>query len=86
MKGTTVTPAARVCGDALGQRLGAVVGPAVGHDGLDTVALHARQHIASGCGPELAVPGFFVVVQVRVEQRAGVVASHGRRADKQRKQ
>ena len=64
---------------AVGQQLGAIVGPRVGDDGAHTAQLHALQHVSHRMGPSLAVPGFLVVVQMRVKQRARIVGGAGRR-------
>ncbi|MNV29236.1 hypothetical protein D3C71_1204540 [compost metagenome] len=53
------------------------VGPRVGHDGAHAAGLHAREHISGRVGAGFAVPRFLVVVQVRIEQGAGVVGRVG---------
>ena len=57
---------------SLSQRPGAVVRPRVGQHRAHAIALHPRQHVTQRMRPGLAVPGFVVVVQVGVEQRAAV--------------
>ena len=59
-------------GTGFGQRPGAVVGPRVGQHRAHAIALHPRQHITQRVRPGLAVPGFLVVMQVGVKQRATV--------------
>ena len=56
------------------QGLGAVVGPRIGDDGFHAVALHTRQHIRYRMR---ALRRLHVVVQVGIEQRAGVVGGTG---------
>ena len=58
---------------AAGQQFGAIVGPRVGDDGAHAALLHTRQHISHRVRAGLPVPGFLVVVQVGVEQWAGIV-------------
>lgn len=69
-------PASRICGraasasePALGRELATMARPPAG--------LHAREHIGGRMGACGAVPGFFVVVQVGVEQGACVVGRLG---------
>ena len=56
------------------QSLSAVVRPRISQHALDTVAFDARQHVSDRVRTGLAVPRLFVVVQVGVEQGAGVVS------------
>ncbi len=58
-----------------GERLGAVVRPAVGDDRAHAAALHPAEHV----GDRVALGGLVVVVQVGVEQRAGVDRGTGAR-------
>ena len=68
MKGTTETPAARVCG-----KLASALVPSLGRELASTAFTQLARMRAL-----LAVPSFFVVMQMRIKQRAGVVGRTGR--------